>query len=63
LASVLTSGSFTPSKHTPSVSVLFILVIASLLVAGCALAAFLWAVKDGQMEDTKASAMRVLNDD
>jgi len=45
------------------VSALFILVSASLFVAGCALGAFLWSVKDGQMEDPKASGMRILNDD
>jgi cbb3-type cytochrome oxidase maturation protein len=44
-------------------SALFILVTASLIVALGALGAFLWSVGDGQMEDTKASAMRMLNDD
>jgi cbb3-type cytochrome oxidase maturation protein len=33
------------------------------MVAGTALGAFLWSVKDGQMEDTNASAMRMLNDE
>ncbi len=41
-------------------SVLIILVIASILVAGGFLFAFLWAVKSGQYEDTYSPSVRIL---
>lgn len=41
----------------------FILLIASLLVATGFLAAFFWAVRSGQFEDTATPAMRVLSED
>jgi len=44
-------------------SVLFILVFASLAVAAFFLAAFIWSVKNNQYEDQKGAAMRILFDD
>lgn len=43
--------------------VILILLPLSLLVAGGFLAAFFWAVRSGQFEDTCTPAMRVLADD
>ena len=44
-------------------SVIFILIIASLLIAGIFLGGFLWATGSGQYEDTCTPSMRILNDD
>ena len=44
-------------------SVVFVLLLASLLVAAGFLAAFFWAVRSGQYEDTATPAMRILGDD
>lgn len=44
-------------------SVLFVLVIASIIVALFFLAAFIWSVKSNQFEDQQGSAMRMLYDD
>ena len=44
-------------------SVLIILVIASVLVAGGFLFAFLWSVKSGQLEDDYTPSVRMLFDD
>lgn len=43
--------------------VILILLPLSLLVAGGFLAAFFWAVRSGQFEDTCTPAMRVLTDE
>ncbi len=43
--------------------VLPILIIASLFVAICFLVAFLWAVKNGQYEDSYTPSIRMLLDD
>ena len=43
-------------------SALFILVIASILVAGFFLAAFIWTVRSDQYEDQKGASMRMLYD-
>jgi cbb3-type cytochrome oxidase maturation protein len=51
------------SKNLIAVSALFILVIASIAVAGAFLGAFLWSVKSGQYDDKQGSAMRMLHDD
>jgi cbb3-type cytochrome oxidase maturation protein len=42
------------------VSVLVLLVFASLAIAATFLAAFVWAVRSGQYEDTCTPSMRVL---
>jgi len=44
-------------------SVMFILVLASLLVAIGFLAAFLWAVRSGQYDDRYTPSVRMLMDD
>jgi cbb3-type cytochrome oxidase maturation protein len=41
-------------------SVLFLLIPLSILVAGGFLAAFVWAVRSGQYEDTTTPGMRLL---
>jgi cbb3-type cytochrome oxidase maturation protein len=44
-------------------SVILILILASLAVAVAFLAGFIWAVKAGQFEDTCTPAMRILSED
>lgn len=44
-------------------SVILILILASLAVALAFLGAFIWAVKSGQFEDTCTPAMRILSED
>ena len=44
-------------------NVLILLILASLAVALVFLAAFMWAVKSGQFEDTCTPSMRLLTDD
>lgn len=44
-------------------SVIIVLIIASILVAGGFLAAFLWAVRSGQYEDTFSPSVRILFDE
>ena len=44
-------------------SALFLLVIASILVAAAFLIAFIWSVKTNQYEDEKGAAIRILYDD
>ena len=43
--------------------VVVILLIASVVVAGGFLMAFLWAVRSGQYDDTITPSLRILNDD
>jgi cbb3-type cytochrome oxidase maturation protein len=59
---------FTPAifdfnKKQQSLSVLFILIGVSILVAICFLAAFLWSVKSGQYDDDYTPSVRILFDD
>lgn len=44
-------------------NVIFVLVLASLVVALGFLAAFLWAVRSGQFEDDYTPSVRMLLDD
>ena len=44
-------------------SVLYIVVPIAILLSGCAVAAFLWAVRGGQFDDVRTPGMRVLHDD
>ena len=44
-------------------AILLLLIIASLSLALCALAGFVWAVKTGQFEDTCTPSMRILTDE
>jgi cbb3-type cytochrome oxidase maturation protein len=44
-------------------SVIFLLIPLSIVIAACFLGAFIWAVRSGQYEDTCTPSMRVLLDD
>ena len=44
-------------------SVIFVLIAISMVVAGGFLIGFLWAVKKGQYEDTYSPSVRILFDD
>jgi cbb3-type cytochrome oxidase maturation protein len=44
-------------------SVIIVLLIASISVAGFFLIAFIWSVKDGQMDDDYSPPRRILFDD
>ena len=44
-------------------SIVILLAIIGILVAGGFLAGFIWAVKSGQYDDTDSPAMRMLFDD
>lgn len=43
-------------------SAIFILIIASIIVAGGFLVAFIWAVKSGQYDDSYTPSVRILFD-
>jgi cbb3-type cytochrome oxidase maturation protein len=47
----------------PLMSVLMLLIPLSVLIAACFLAAFFWAVRSGQYEDTCTPALRILMED
>lgn len=44
-------------------TVLYFLVPLALILAGASVAAFFWAVRSGQFEDTETPAIRILLDD
>ena len=44
-------------------SIILVLIPLSILIAICFLAAFIWAVRSGQFEDTCTPSMRVLTDE
>ena len=44
-------------------AILYLLIIASLVIAGGFLLAFLWAVKNGQFDDPHSPSVRILIDD
>lgn len=44
-------------------SVIILLIIVSIIVAGSFLIAFIWAVKSGQYEDKFTPSLRILLDD
>jgi len=44
-------------------SVIFILVFVAIIMAGAFLVSFIWAVKNGQYEDTYTPSVRILFDD
>jgi cbb3-type cytochrome oxidase maturation protein len=44
-------------------SVIILLILFSILIAGGFLIAFLWAVKSGQMDDKYTPSVRILFDD
>lgn len=43
-------------------SVILVLVCISILIAGAFLVAFVWAIKNGQYEDTFSPSVRILFD-
>jgi len=43
-------------------SIIILLIFASLALALCALGGFIWAVRAGQFEDTCTPSMRILAD-
>jgi cbb3-type cytochrome oxidase maturation protein len=45
------------------VNIIFLLIPVSILIAAAFFAAFIWAVKSGQYEDTLTPSMRVLLED
>lgn len=51
------------ARNIYPMSVIIILLIASVSVASLFLAAFLWSVGSGQFEDENASAARILFED
>lgn len=44
-------------------SVLYIVLPIALVLAGIGVAAFVWSVKQGQLDDTVTPAIRLLSDD
>jgi cbb3-type cytochrome oxidase maturation protein len=44
-------------------TILYVLVPLALLTAGSAVLAFLWATKNGQLDDLETPALRMLHDD
>jgi cbb3-type cytochrome oxidase maturation protein len=44
-------------------TVLLLLIPAALAIGGLGLAAFFWALRDGQFEDPEGNAARILMDD
>jgi cbb3-type cytochrome oxidase maturation protein len=44
-------------------SVIIILLVVSISIAGLFLVAFLWSVNDGQFDDDNSPAQRILFDD
>lgn len=44
-------------------NVIILLIIASIVIAGGFLIAFMWSVKDGQYDDNYSPANRILFDD
>lgn len=43
--------------------IIFLLLPASLFLAGCALAAFFWATSSGQFDDLDTPQLRMLDDE
>ena len=44
-------------------NILIILIPVSLILGGCALAAFLWTIRSDQYDDAQGNAARILIDD
>jgi len=56
-------GKILLSHHIKIMSVIIILLIASISIAGLFLFAFLWGVKSGQFEDDYSPSSRILFED
>ncbi len=44
-------------------SVLYVVVPLALVIVGVGVAGYLWAVRDGQMDDLETPGLRVVRDD
>ena len=44
-------------------SVIYIVLPLGIIISSAALAAFIWSVKHGQLDDTETPAIRILDDD
>ena len=44
-------------------SMIFVVLPLALVIAGCAVAAFIWAVRQGQLDDLDTPPWRMLHDD
>jgi len=53
----------TTIRNLKIVTIIPLLILASLALGGTALAGFIWAVKAGQFEDTSTPALRILTDE
>jgi cbb3-type cytochrome oxidase maturation protein len=51
------------TPYSAAMSVIIILILASLAVGLLFVGAFIWSVRSGQYEDTQTPAMRVLGDE
>ena len=51
------------AKFSTVMSVIIVLIAASILIAGGFLVAFLWSVRDGQYDDDYTPSVRMLFDD
>lgn len=52
-----------PIPSQPTMEVIILLILASLMLAGLFLLIFVWATRTGQFEDTSTPALRMLTDD
>lgn len=50
-------------EKVAAMEIIFVLLPMALVIAGSFLAAYIWAVKSGQFDDTTTPAYRVLLDD
>ncbi|RME74323.1 MAG: cbb3-type cytochrome oxidase assembly protein CcoS [Planctomycetota bacterium] len=50
-------------RRATAVSVLYIVLPVSLLLAAAAVASFVWAVRSEQYDDTESPAVRILDDE
>jgi cbb3-type cytochrome oxidase maturation protein len=57
------NGSELLCSRKKNMTIIYLLIGVSILVASCFLVAFLWAVKSGQYEDAQTPAIRILLDD
>lgn len=44
-------------------SVIFLVLPLALLLAGAAITAFIWSIRNGQLDDTSTPAIRILSDE
>jgi cbb3-type cytochrome oxidase maturation protein len=56
-------GEYTFGRNQTCMSVMIILIAASILIAGSFLIAFLWSVRNGQFDDDYTPSVRMLFED